>query len=152
MRLGDDTRAALRTAGVLHDIGKLQVPAEILSKPARLSAFEMQLVRDHVQAGRDILAKIAFPWPVAEIVYQHHERLNGQGYPRGLAADALCLEARILAVADVVEAMVSHRPYRAALGMDKALGEIRSHRNVLYDPAVVDACLRLILEKGFAFP
>lgn len=149
MALSADALGGLRIAGVLHDIGKLQVPAEILSKPTRLTQYEYLLVQSHVEASRDILQKIAFPWPVAEIVYQHHERMNGKGYPRGLAGDAIRIEARVLAVADVVEAMVSHRPYRAALGMDKAVEEIKSRRGEFYDPLVVDACLRVVGREGF---
>lgn len=146
--LDADVMGGLRIAGVLHDIGKLQVPAEILSKPTRLTEYEYLLVKTHVEASRDILQKIAFPWPVAEIVYQHHERMNGKGYPRGLAGEAIRIEARILAVADVVEAMVSHRPYRAALGAEKAMEEIRSKRGEVYDAAVVDACLRVMEKDG----
>ncbi len=140
----------LRIAGLVHDVGKVIVPAEILSKPGQLSELEMYLVRAHPEAGFNVLRGIDFPWPVAEIVYQHHERLDGSGYPRGLKGDAVLFEARILAVADVVEAMSSHRPYRPALGIEAALAEIQTGKGRLYDPQVVDACVSLF-RKGFAF-
>ena len=136
---------------LLHDIGKLAVPTEILSKPTKLTPAERSLVEHHAVAGYEILKEVEFPWPVAEMVLQHHERLDGSGYPHGLEGDRITMEARILAVADVVEAMASHRPYRAALGVEAALEEIRKGRGTLYDPAVVDACLRLFREKGFRF-
>jgi putative nucleotidyltransferase with HDIG domain len=136
-------------AGLLHDIGKMLVPAEILSKPGRLSEMEFQLITAHSQVGSDILRKINFPWPVAQMVLQHHERINGSGYPQGLTAPDILLEARILAVADVVEAMSSHRPYRPALGIDKALEEISMNKGILYDAEVVDTCVKLFTEKGF---
>ena len=136
-------------AGRVHDLGKISVPADILSKPTRLNKPEFELVRMHSETGYGILKDIEFPWSIAEMVYQHHERLDGSGYPRGLKGDEIILEARILAVADTVEAMTSHRPYRPSLGIDSALEEIESNRGVLYDPAVVDACLRLFREKGY---
>jgi PAS domain S-box-containing protein len=139
----------LRVAGHLHDVGTIGVPTQILTKPSHLTEVESLLIRTHVQTGYDILKTIDFPWPVAEIVLQHHERMDGSGYPRGLVGDAILLEARILAVADVVEAMASHRPYRAALGIEKALEEISLNRGTLYDSAVVDACLSLITEERF---
>ncbi|MCX7750836.1 MAG: MEDS domain-containing protein [Candidatus Bipolaricaulota bacterium] len=133
----------LRVAALLHDIGKaLFVPIEILSKPGPLTDLEMALVREHPRAGYEVLKGVEFPWPVAEVVYQHHERLDGSGYPRGLRGEEILLEARILAVADVVEAMATHRPYRPALPLAAALAELRAHRGTLYDPAVVDACDR----------
>jgi PAS domain S-box-containing protein len=141
----------LRMAGVIHDLGKMAVPAEILSKPSRLSAIEYNLIKIHPQAGYDILKDVEFPWPIAQIVLQHHERLDGSGYPDGLKGDEILLEARIIAVADVVEAIASNRPYRPGLGMEKALGEITQNRGILYDPAAVDACLRLFSEKGYKF-
>jgi PAS domain S-box-containing protein/putative nucleotidyltransferase with HDIG domain len=143
--------AGLRVTGLLHDIGKISVPAEILSRPGKISQTEMMIVRAHAESSYDILKKIAFPWPVAEICWQHHERLDGSGYPRGLAGEDILLEARILAVADVVEAMVSHRPYRPALGMDKALEEIERQKGTLYDPQVVEACTKLCTEARFSF-
>jgi PAS domain S-box-containing protein/putative nucleotidyltransferase with HDIG domain len=136
----------------LHDVGKIAVPAEILSKPTRLSAAEFELVKQHAQQSYEILKGMEFPWPVAEAVWQHHERLDGSGYPRKLKGDEIILEARILAVADTVEAMASHRPYRAGLGVDAALAEIESSRGKLFDPAVVDACLRLFRVKGYQLP
>lgn len=142
---------AVRIAAILHDIGKIYVPSDILNKPGRLTDLEFGLVKQHSERGYEILKNIDFPWPVAEIVRQHHERLDGSGYPRGLTGDEILLEARILAVADVVEAMSSHRPYRPALGTGAALEEIAQKSGVLYDPEVVKACLRLFHEKGFKF-
>ena len=139
----------MRIAGCLHDIGKINIPAEILSKPGKLTDIEYSLVKGHAQAGYDVLAHVDFPWPMAEVVLQHHERLDGTGYPRGLKGEEIIIEARILAVADVVESMSSHRPYRAALGIDKALDEIKHGRGVAYDATVVDACLKLFNEKGY---
>jgi putative nucleotidyltransferase with HDIG domain len=141
----------IRAAGLIHDIGKLSIPAEILSKPSTLTPLELGLVKAHAQTGYDILKGIVFPWPVAEMVLQHHERLDGSGYPQGLTGDAIVLGARILAVADVVEAMASHRPYRAALGIDKALEEIARGAGTVYDDQVASACLRLFAEKRFSF-
>jgi PAS domain S-box-containing protein/putative nucleotidyltransferase with HDIG domain len=149
MGLAEKTVEGLRVSGLLHDVGKVSVPAEILSKPGALTTNEFSLVKEHVRAGFDILKGIVFPWPVAEMVLQHHERLDGSGYPRGLKGEAICLEARILAVADVVEAMASHRPYRPALKVDAALQEIREHRGKLYDSDVVKACVQLFAD-GFA--
>jgi len=139
----------LRVTGYLHDIGKVAVPAEILSKPGALTEIEWSFIRTHAGAGYDILKTLEFPWPVALAVWQHHERLDGSGYPEGLKGENIILEARILMVADVVEAMVSHRPYRAALGTEAALQEIGAHKGTRYDAAVVEACLRLFTEKGF---
>lgn len=138
----------IRMAGMIHDLGKLSVPAEILSKPGRLSHVEFALIKAHPQAGYEILKGIQFPWPIAETIYQHHERRDGSGYPRGLKGEDIILEARIMAVADVVEAMASHRPYRPALGIEKALNEIETNMGLLYDAGVVKACVRLIREKG----
>ncbi len=139
----------LRVAASIHDLGKLFVPAEILTKPGNLTKIERDLIQNHPAAAYEILKKVHFPWPVAEIILQHHERMDGSGYPRGILGDEIVMEARLLMVADVVEAMQSHRPYRPALGMEKALDEISKHRAVLYDPSAVDACLRLFHEKGF---
>ena len=139
----------IRMAGVIHDLGKLSVPAEILSKPTRLSDWEFRLIKEHPQVAYDILSPIEFPWPVADIVLQHHERMDGSGYPLGLAGDDILPEARVIAVADVVEAMASHRPYRAALGTEVALQEIENYRGERYDVAAVDACLHLFRDKGF---
>ena len=149
MGLSREDVRAIRVAAVLHDIGKIYVPAEILCKCGPLSKAEMDLMRAHPQAGAEILEKIDFPWPVAETVRQHHERLDGSGYPRGLRGDEILPAARVIAVADVVEAMVSHRPYRPALSSQRALDEIAGGRGVLYDTQAVDACLELL--PGFAF-
>jgi len=139
----------IHLGATIHDIGKIKLPAEILSKPGRLSSIEFQLVQTHAKAGFDILKDVAFPWPIALIAYQHHERMDGSGYPQGLKGDAICLEARIVAVADVVEAISSHRPYRAGLGVAMALNEIRQGRGRLYDAAAVDACIDLIEHKRY---
>jgi len=149
--LSGDRRAGLRIAGLLHDIGKMLVPPEILAKPGKLSEVQFNFIKQHPQSGYDILRKIEFPWPLAQIVMQHHERLDGSGYPAGLKGDAIMLEARILAVADVVEAMASHRPYRPALGIEKSLEEITKNKGVLYDPEVVDACVKLFTEENYSF-
>jgi PAS domain S-box-containing protein len=149
MGLPEDQIEGLRVAGDIHDIGKIYVPAEILSKPGQITAIEYGIIKTHPQVGYDILKTIKFPWPVAQIVLQHHERLDGSGYPMGLSGDQILKEARILIVADIVEAMSSHRPYRPAQGIDKALEEIIQHKGVSYDPEVVDVCVRLFMEKGF---
>jgi PAS domain S-box-containing protein len=141
----------LRFGALIHDLGKIQVPAEILAKPTRLSKLEFELIKVHAQAGYDIIKGIDFPWPVALMVLQHHERLDGSGYPQGLKGDAIAPEARILAVADVVEAMSSHRPYRPGLGIEAALKEIEDKRGKWFEPVVVNACLRLFREKSFRF-
>ena len=140
----------MRVAGYLHDIGKISVPSEILAKPGRLDPIEFDLIKEHAQGGYDILKGVEFPWPVAEVARQHHERIDGSGYPQGLKGEEILLEARILAVADVVEAMSSDRPYRPGLGIDRALAEIERGRGSAYDPGVVDACLRLFREQGYA--
>lgn len=139
----------LKLAAEIHDIGKIYVPSEILSKPTKLTELEYTIIKTHPQAGYEILKNIEFPWPIADIVLQHHERINGSGYPNGLKDGEILPEARILAVADVVEAMSSHRPYRPAFGIDRALEEIKQNRGVLYGEDEVEACLRLITEKGF---
>jgi putative nucleotidyltransferase with HDIG domain len=152
MGLDADKLDGLRLGGMIHDIGKIYLPAEILSRPGRLTNAEFTLVKTHAEVGSDIIANVEFPWPVAKMILQHHERQDGSGYPKGERGDAILLEARILAVADVVEAMASHRPYRPALGTDKALDEIRQGRGRLYDPDVVDVCLRLFNERGYQLP
>jgi HD-GYP domain-containing protein (c-di-GMP phosphodiesterase class II) len=139
----------VEVAGMLHDVGKIIVPAEILVKPGRLSEMEFALIKEHSQAAYEILRSIEFDFPLAEIVVQHHERLDGSGYPAGLAGDEILLEARILAVADVVEAMISDRPYRAALPLDAALAEIEEGAGSRYDAAVSRAAVRLFREQGF---
>jgi PAS domain S-box-containing protein len=149
MGLSQDKIDGLRMAGSVHDIGKLSIPAEILSKPKKLSEIEFSLIKEHSQKGYDILKEVESPWPLAQIVYQHHERMNGSGYPRNLKGDDILLEARILAVADVVEAMASYRPYRPALGLEAALEEIAKNKGTLYDNAVAEVCLRLFQEKGY---
>jgi PAS domain S-box-containing protein len=149
MGLSADRQDFIRTASTIHDIGKIAVPAEILSKPTKLTDLEFNLIKTHSQSGYDILKNIEFPWPVADVVLQHHERMDGSGYPHGLKGENISLEARILAVADVVEAITSHRPYRPALGIDVALEEISRNRGILYDADVVDACLKLFREKGY---
>ncbi|NLW34587.1 MAG: HD domain-containing protein [Syntrophorhabdus aromaticivorans] len=148
MDLPNDRIEGIRVMGFLHDIGKIVVPAEILSKPGKLNEYEFHIIKAHSQAGYDILKGIELPWPVATAIIQHHERLDGSGYPQGLSGDEIILEARILCVADVLEAMASHRPYRPALGIEKALDEIVQRRGTVYDSEVVDACLRLFVEKG----
>ena len=151
MGLSKDRIEGIRMAGSIHDIGKLSMPAEILSKPGNLSNLEFLLIEEHPLKGYEILKNIESPWPLAQIVYQHHERMDGSGYPRSLKGDEILMEARILAVADVVEAMASHRPYRCALGINIALEEIENNRVTLYDADVADTCLRLFREKGFRF-
>ena len=133
-------------------MGKITIRGEILSKPGKLSPIEFQLIQGHPQAGYGVLKDVEFPWPVAEVALQHHERMDGSGYPEGLKGEAILLEARIMAVADVIEAMSSHRPYRAGLGIEAALAEIERGRGSAYDPVVADACLSLFREKGYAIP
>jgi putative nucleotidyltransferase with HDIG domain len=149
MKLPEDKIEGIRIASLVHDIGKISIPAEILNKPTKLSEIEYSLIKDHSQTGHDVLKSIDFAWPVAKIVLQHHERLNGSGYPNKLKGDEIILEARIIGVADVIDAMSSHRPYRPAWGMDKALEEITQNKGILYDPEVANACLKLFKEKRF---
>jgi PAS domain S-box-containing protein len=151
MALSSDTVDTIRIAGSIHDIGKISVPSEILSKPGKLTNIEFSLIKLHPQTGYEILKDAELPYPIAEIVFQHHERLDGSGYPQGLKNGQILLESQIVAVADVVEAMASYRPYRPALGIEVALEEIEKNKGVLYDTGVVDACLRLFREKGFKF-
>ncbi|GEM_PF-1362990 len=151
MHLDDEQIRITRIAGLIHDIGKIYVPADILSRPGRLSDLEFEIIRTHAQYGYDILKTIDFPWPIAQVVLQHHEKLDGSGYPNGIKGEDILLYSRILTVADVVEAMASHRPYRSALGSDKALEEISQNKGKLYDPDAVDACLKLFTEEGFKF-
>ena len=146
-----DTVQGLGLAGLIHDIGKVRVPAEILTSPRSLSKAEVEIIRTHPSIGHEILSRIDFPWPIAEAVHQHHERLDGSGYPKGLVGRNIILEARILGVSDVVEAMASDRPYRPALGIDAALEEISEQRGALYDPFVVDACLEVFQRDGYRF-
>jgi HD-GYP domain-containing protein (c-di-GMP phosphodiesterase class II) len=150
MALPDDLVKGVEITGKIHDIGKIYVPMEILSKPGILNPIERQIIQTHARGSYDVLKSIDFPWPVAQTALQHHERLDGSGYPQGLKENEIMLEAKILMVADVVEAMASHRPYRASRGLEAALDEISKNRGVLYDPNVVDCCLRLFREKGFS--
>jgi putative nucleotidyltransferase with HDIG domain len=152
LELPESQVESIYMAAAIHDIGKISLPAEILVKPIALSDIEISLIQAHAQAGYDILKGIEFPWAIADIVLQHHERMDGSGYPLGLPGDKIVFEARIICVADVVETMSSHRPYRPSIGMDKALEEITENRGVLYDPRVVDACLKIIKEKNYRFP
>lgn len=151
MKLPKDKIEGIRIASLVHDIGKISLPSEILNKPTKLSEIEYSLIKDHSQVGYDVLKSIEFPWPVAQITLQHHERLNGSGYPQGLKGEDILLEARIIGVADVMDAMSSHRPYRPAWGIDKALEEISKNKGILYDPKVVDACLKLFKKKELKF-
>jgi putative nucleotidyltransferase with HDIG domain len=151
MNMTRKERDVLNTAALLHDVGKIHIPSEILNKPGRITDLEYSIIKVHAEAGYNILKNIEFEDPVAEIVRQHHERLNGSGYPKGLEAGEILLEARILAVADVVEAMVSHRPYRAALGVEKALTELERGAGTLYDRDVIRICIELFREDGFSF-
>jgi len=139
-------------AGSIHDIGKISVPTEILTKPTKLTELEFCLIKEHPQTGYEMLKHVESPWPLAQIVHQHHERIDGSGYPNHLKGNEIIIEARIMAVADVVEAMASHRPYRPSLGIEPALGEIRKNKGILFDEAVADACLRLFTEKGYTLP
>jgi PAS domain S-box-containing protein/putative nucleotidyltransferase with HDIG domain len=149
MGLPGDRIEGIRIIAVLHDIGKIYVPSEILSKPGKLNKIEFEIVKTHSQVGYDILKTIDFPWPVAQSVLQHHERLDGSGYPAGIAGEDACLEARIIAIADVVEAMASHRPYRPAVGIDRALEEIVAGKGTLYDPQAVEACVNLFINRHY---
>ncbi|MEI6809670.1 MAG: HD domain-containing phosphohydrolase [bacterium] len=139
----------IRMAGSIHDIGKLSIPAEILSKPTKLTEIEFALIKEHAQRGYEMLKNVESPWPLAEVIYQHHERMDGSGYPRHLKGKEIMIEAHILAVADVVESMASHRPYRPARGLDAALEEIQKYRGTLYDILTVDTCLKVFREKGY---
>ncbi|MBU0533394.1 MAG: HD domain-containing protein [Candidatus Omnitrophica bacterium] len=151
MKLPEDRITGVYMAGLLHDIGKINIPAELLMKPAKLTELEFKLIKNHPKVAYDILKGIEFPWPIAKFSLQHHERMDGSGYPDGLKNKDIALESRILAVADVVEAMSSARPYRPALGVNKALEEISSKKGLLYDADVVDICIKLFNEKGFKF-
>ena len=137
-------------AGAIHDIGKISIPSEILCKPSNLTDLEFSLIKAHSQYSYEIMKDVESPWPLADIVYQHHERINGSGYPQGLKGENILIEARILAVADVIEAMVSYRPYRPALELEIALTEIEQNAGTLYDRKVANACLNLFREKGFS--
>lgn len=151
LQLSEAQVEGIHLAGVVHDVGKVRVPAEILNKPGKLTELEFRLIKEHSRNGYEILKSIDFPWPIAKIVLQHHERLDGSGYPQALRSDQILIEAKIVAVADVVESMKSHRPYRPGLGLDVALEEIARNRDTLFDPTAVDACIRLFRERGFNF-
>ena len=151
MDLPEDQINGIMLGALIHDIGKIYVPSEILTRPGKLTNAEFEIIKSHPEVGYEIIKGVDFPWPVNEIVLQHHERLDGSGYPQGLAGDEIALEARILAVADVVEAMASHRPYRPGLGIEAALNELEINRGILYDPTVVDKCIQLFIDKNFSF-
>lgn len=139
-------------AAKIHDIGKINIPVEILTKPTSLNTLEVAMLRNHPQTGFDILKPLTLPWPISKIILQHHERLDGSGYPNALKGEEICMEAKVIAVADVVEAMTSHRPYRSAIGIDKALQEIESQSGILYESKVVASCLKLFRGLGYKFP
>jgi len=149
--LSDDRVDGVHFGALIHDIGKIAMPAQILVKPGRLTELEFEMVKTHAQVGYDIISHVEYPWPVADIVHQHHERLDGSGYPNGLKGNEISLEAQIVCVADVVEAMTARRPYREGLGIEVALDEIKKNRGTLYNPDVVDICLRLFHEENFNF-
>jgi putative two-component system response regulator len=146
--LPETTIRGIRLAALIHDIGKINIPLEILSRPGKLNPLEFELIKNHSSTGYEVIGDIDFPWPIGKIVLEHHEKWNGSGYPNGLKGEEILLEARIVCVADVVEAMASHRPYRAGLGIDAAVAEIKTHSGALFDPIVVDACLRVVEQKG----
>jgi putative nucleotidyltransferase with HDIG domain len=151
MKLPQDKTEGIRIASLVHDIGKVNLPTEIISKPSKLIDVEFNLIKNYPKVGCDILKKVNFPWPIAEIVFQHQEKIDGSGYPRGLKDDEICIEAKILGVANVIEAMSSYKSYRPALSIDEALTEIIKNKNILFDPEVVDTCIKLFKEKGFKF-
>lgn len=151
MKLPQDKIKGIKIASLVHDIGKVNLPSEIVRKPGKLIEVEFNLIKSHPKISYDLLKRIDFPWPIAEIVFQHQEKIDGSGYPRGLKGDEICIEAKILGVANVVEAMSSYRSYRPALIIDEALNEIDKNKNIIFDPEVVDACIKLFKEKGFKF-
>ena len=151
MKLPQDKIEGAKIASLVHDIGKVNLPTEIISKPSKLVEVEFNLIKNYPKVGYDILRKVDFPWPIAEIVLQHQEKIDGSGYPRGLKGDEICVEAKILGVANVVEAMSSYKSYRPALSIDEALAEIVKNKNILFDPEVVDTCIKLFKEKDFKF-
>jgi HD-GYP domain-containing protein (c-di-GMP phosphodiesterase class II) len=151
MKLPQDKIEGVKIASLVHDVGKVNLPTEIVSKPSALFEVEFNLLKNHPRIGYEILKKVDFPWPIAEIVFQHQEKIDGSGYPRGLKGAEILIEAKILGVANVVEAMSSYKSYRPALSIDEALTEISKYKNILFDPEVVDACLGLFKEKGFKF-
>ena len=151
MKLPQDKIEGVRFASLVHDVGKINLSTEIVSKPSKLVEVEFNLIKNHPKIGYDILKKVDFPWPIAEIVFQHQEKIDGSGYPRGLKGDEILIEAKILGVANVVEATSSYKSYRPALSIDESLAEISKNKNILFDPEVVDTCLKLFKEKGFRF-
>ncbi len=151
MKLPQDKIEGVKISSLVHDVGKVNLPTEIVSKPSSLIEVEFNLLKNHPRTGYEILKKVNFPWPVAEIVLQHQEKIDGSGYPRGLKGAEILIEAKILGVANVVEAMSSYKSYRPALGIDEALAEILKYKNILFDPEVVDACIKLFTEKDFKF-
>jgi putative nucleotidyltransferase with HDIG domain len=151
MKLSQDKIEGTRIASLVHDIGKVNLPTEIVSKPSKLVEVEFNLIKNHPRVGYDILRKVDFPWPIAEIVLQHQEKIDGSGYPKGLKGDEICIEAKILGVANVIEAMSSYKSYRPALSIDEALAEIIKNKNILFDSEVVDTCIKLFKEKKFKF-
>ena len=151
MKLPQEKIEGTKIASLVHDIGKVNLPTEIISKPGKLIEVEFNLIKNYPKIGYDILKKVDFPWPIAEIVLQHQEKIDGSGYPRGLKSDEICIEAKILGVANVVEAMSSYKSYRPALSIDEALVEISNNKNILFHPEVVDTCIKLFKEKGFKF-
>ena len=151
MKLPQDRIEGVRFASLVHDVGKVNLPTEIVSKPSKLVEVEFNLIKNHPRVGYEILKKVDFPWPIAEIVFQHQEKIDGSGYPRGLKGNDILIEAKILGVANVVEAMSSYKSYRPALGIEEALAEIVENKNILFDPEVVDICVKLFKEKGFKF-
>ena len=151
MKLPQDKVEGVKIASLVHDVGKVNLPTEIVSKPSKLIEVEFNFIKNHPRTGYEILKKADFPWPIAEIVFQHQEKIDGSGFPRGLRGDEILIEAKILGVANVVEAMSSYKSYRLALSIDEALREISKYKNILFDPEVVDACLKLFRKKGFKF-
>ncbi|MCU7836755.1 MAG: response regulator [gamma proteobacterium symbiont of Taylorina sp.] len=150
MGLEEEEIEGIRLGTLIHDIGKIYAPAEILNRPGRLTKLEFQIIQTHSEVGYEIVKDVEFPWPVADMIYQHHERMDGTGYPQGLKGEEIILEARIIGVADVVEAIASHRPYRPSLGIDFALDEIQKNKDIIYDPVVVDSCIKLFKENQFS--
>jgi putative nucleotidyltransferase with HDIG domain len=149
LNLKNEQIDGVRMASMIHDIGKISIPSEILTKPTLLTALEFNLIKTHPISGYNILKDIEFPWPIARIVLEHHERIDGSGYPNGLKEEQILLESKIIAIADVVEAISSHRPYRAAHGIEVALDEVTKNKGIIYDSEIVDACLRLFREKNY---
>ncbi len=151
MKLPQGKIRGVRIASLVHNVGKVNLPTEIVSKPSNLVEVELNLVKNHPRTGYEILSKVDFPWPIADIVFQHQEKIDGSGYPRGLKGAEILIEAKILGVANVIEAMTSNRSYRQAFSIDEALTEISKYKNILFDSEVVDACVKLFREKGFTF-